>query len=76
MGIMFEIPVLCRILAQFQLLKAQFMKHYRRHAIVAIVVVAAIITPTGDAFTLIMVSLPLCLLYELSIVMVKRVERS
>ncbi|MDR0941984.1 MAG: twin-arginine translocase subunit TatC, partial [Bacteroidales bacterium] len=35
MGIMFEIPVLCRILAQFQLLKAQFMKHYRRHAIVA-----------------------------------------
>lgn len=76
MGIMFEIPVLCWILAQVRLLKSQFMKHYRRHAIVAIVVVAAIITPTGDAFTLILVSLPLWLLYELSIGVVKRVEHS
>ncbi len=75
MGIMFEIPVLCWILAKVRLLKAQFMKHYRRHAIVAIVVVAAIITPTGDAFTLIMVSLPLWLLYELSIGVVRRVEK-
>jgi len=75
MGIMFEIPVLCWILAKLRLLKAEFMKHYRRHAIVAIVIVAAIITPTGDAFTLTIVSLPLCLLYELSIWVVRRVNR-
>lgn len=75
MGIMFEIPILCWILAKLRLLKSQFMKHYRRHAIVAIVIVAAIITPTGDAFTLTIVSLPLLLLYEMSIWVVRRVER-
>jgi sec-independent protein translocase protein TatC len=75
MGIMFEIPVFCWILAKLQLLRAQVMKRYRRHAIVAIVIVAAVITPTGDVFTLLLVSLPLCLLYELSIGVVQRVNR-
>ena len=43
--------------------------------IVAILIIAAIITPTGDAFTLMIVSLPIWLLYELSVLVVKRVER-
>jgi sec-independent protein translocase protein TatC len=47
------------------------MSRYRRHAIVTILVVAAIITPTTDVFTLCIVSLPICLLYEASIVIVK-----
>jgi sec-independent protein translocase protein TatC len=72
-GIIFEIPVVSWLLARFGLLKAEYMTHYRRHAIVAILVVAAIITPTGDAFTLLIVSFPIWLLYELSVLIVKRV---
>lgn len=73
-GIVFEIPVVSWLLARFGLLKAEYMTHYRRHAIVAILVIAAIITPTGDAFTLLIVSLPIWLLYELSVLIVKRVN--
>ncbi|MDD6185114.1 MAG: twin-arginine translocase subunit TatC [Bacteroidales bacterium] len=73
-GIVFEIPVVSWLLARFGLLKAEYMIHYRRHAIVAILVIAAIITPTGDAFTLLIVSLPIWLLYELSVLIVKRVN--
>lgn len=47
------------------------MTLYRRHAIVAIVIVAAIITPTTDVFTLFVVSMPIWLLYELSILIVR-----
>ena len=74
-GIVFEIPVISWLLARFGLLKAEYMTQYRRHAIVAILIIAAIITPTGDAFTLLIVSLPIWLLYELSVVIVKRVNR-
>lgn len=73
-GILFEIPVLSWLLARFGLLKAEWMTRYRRHAIVAILILAAIITPTGDAFTLFIVSLPIWLLYELSVLVVKRVN--
>jgi len=73
-GIVFEIPVVSWLLARFGLLKAEYMTHYRRHAIVAILVIAAIITPTGDACTLLIVSLPIWLLYELSVLIVKRVN--
>jgi len=71
-GIVFEIPVVCWLLARFGLLKAEWMSRYRRHAIVAIVAVAAVITPTSDAFTLLLVSLPIWLLYEVSVVIVKK----
>ena len=67
LGVVFELPVLCWLLAKFGVLKAEFMRGYRKHAIVVILVVAAIITPTSDAFTLALVSLPIWLLYELSI---------
>ena len=70
-GIVFEIPVISWLLARFGLLKAEWMSRYRRHAVVAIVVVAAIITPTSDVFTLLIVSLPIWLLYEFSVVIVK-----
>ncbi|SEG13183.1 sec-independent protein translocase protein TatC [Xylanibacter ruminicola] len=71
MGIVFELPVVSWILGRMGLVNAQMMQSMRRHAIVAILVVAAIITPTTDAFTLLLVALPIWLLYELSIVIVK-----
>lgn len=75
LGIVFEIPILCWLLAKFGLLSAQFMKSYRRHAIVAILIIAAIITPTADAFTLSLVALPIYLLFEISIIIVRQTER-
>ncbi len=75
MGIVFEIPVLCWLLAKMGLLTAPMMAHYRRHAIVAILVIAAIITPTSDAFTLMLVALPIWLLYEGSIWLVRLTDR-
>ena len=74
-GIIFEIPVISWLLARFGLLKAEWMTQYRRHAIVAILILAAVITPTGDAFTLLIVSLPIWLLYELSVLVVKKVGK-
>ncbi len=75
MGVIFEMPILCWLFAKLSILKASFMRQYRRHAIVLILVVAAIITPTSDIFTLFLVSLPMWLLYELSIAIVALVER-
>ena len=63
MGIVFEMPVVAWLMARMGLLTASFMNRYRRHAIVVILIVAAIITPTSDIFTLLMVSLPMWLLY-------------
>ena len=75
MGVVFELPVMCWILAKIGILRSQFMSRYRRHAIVVIVILGAIITPTGDPFTLALVSVPIYLLWELSILIVKRVEK-
>lgn len=74
-GFVFEIPVIAWLLARFGMLKASWMSTYRRHAIVAILVIAAIITPTADIMTLIVVSLPIWLLYEISIWIVHFTER-
>ncbi len=73
-GIVFEIPVLSWLLARFGLLKSSWMSRYRRHAIVAILIVSAVITPTTDIITLFIVALPIWLLYEISIGIVKMRE--
>ena len=70
MGIIFELPVVSWLLGRMGLLKASMMRTWRKHAIVAILVIAAIITPTTDAFTLFIVALPIWLLYEVSIFLV------
>jgi sec-independent protein translocase protein TatC len=75
MGVVFELPVVCAVMGRLGLLTAPFMAEYRRHAIVAILIVAAIITPTTDAFTLFVVALPIYLLYEVSIQIVKITKR-
>jgi len=72
MGIIFELPVVSWLLGKMGFLKASMMRMWRKHAIVAILVIAAIITPTTDAFTLFIVALPIWLLYELSIFIVKK----
>lgn len=72
MGLVFEIPILSWLFAKLGFLLADFMRKYRKHAIVVILVVAAIITPTSDVFTLSLVALPMWLLYEVSIFIVNK----
>lgn len=69
-GLIFELPVVCTILGRMGFVNGRLMRRYRRHAVVAILVLAAIITPTTDVFTLMVVSLPIWLLYEVSILLV------
>ena len=71
MGIVFELPVVSWILGKMGVINAQMMSSMRRHAVVAILIVAAMITPTTDAFTLFVVALPIWLLYEMSIWIVR-----
>ena len=73
-GVIFELPVVSWLLALAGILKWQYMAQYRKHAVVAILIIAAIITPTTDAFTLFVVALPIWLLYELSIGIVRLTE--
>ncbi len=71
MGLAFELPLVTWLLSLLGLVNKSFLRKYRRHAAVLIVVAAAIITPTGDPFTLTVVAVPLYLLYELSILVIK-----
>lgn len=71
MGVLFELPVICWVLGRLGLLSSSFMRRYRKHAIVVILIIAAIITPTSDVFTLCLVAFPICLLYEISIWVVR-----
>jgi len=66
MGVVFQIPVIAFFLAKMGILDAQMMSHYRRHALILISIIAAIITPP-DILTLFLVTLPMYLLYEISI---------
>jgi sec-independent protein translocase protein TatC len=72
MGLVFEMPLISWLLSQIGILKRSFFKKYRRHAVVILIIVAAIITPTGDPFNLSLVFIPLYSLYELSIFLVKK----
>ncbi len=66
-GLIFELPMVSYVLARFGILTPAFMRHYRRHAYVVILVLSALITPTTDIFTMSVFSLPIVLLYEVSI---------
>lgn len=72
MGVVFELPVVSWMLSRFGILDGKVMRQYRRHAVVAILAVSAIITPTADAFTMLIVALPIWLLYEVSILIVRK----
>ncbi len=73
-GIIFELPILCFILGKIGILTSTFMKNYRRHAIVVIFIIGAVISPP-DLPSQLLIAFPLLLLYELSISIVKRIEK-
>jgi sec-independent protein translocase protein TatC len=75
MGAIFEIPMLCLLFARIGVLSSATMTEYRKHAVVVILILAAVITPTGDPFTLSLVALPMWGLYELGLRLVRRVEK-
>ncbi|HKJ43567.1 MAG TPA: twin-arginine translocase subunit TatC [Sunxiuqinia sp.] len=73
-GVIFELPIFVYFLSKIGILTPEFMRHYRRHAYVVLLLVSAIITPP-DVFSQIMVCLPLVMLYEVGIVISKRVNK-
>jgi sec-independent protein translocase protein TatC len=74
-GIAFELPILSYVLTKIGLITPRFLTTYRKYAYVVILVVAAIITPSPDWTSQMIVFLPLCFLYELSVIVAKRVYR-
>jgi sec-independent protein translocase protein TatC len=66
-GIIFEMPILVYFLTRLTLLTPQFMRKYRKHAVVVILIAAAVITPSPDVTSQMMVGVPMYLLYEISV---------
>ena len=73
MGLVFQLPVIAFALAKMGFISSAVLSEYRKHAFIVIMLVAAIITPP-DLMTLILVTIPLYLLFEVSIRVVRRVE--
>jgi sec-independent protein translocase protein TatC len=74
-GILFQMPLLVAVLAKVGFVTARFLRKYRKHAFVIILIAAAIITPSTDPFSLIMVTGPLYLLFEASIIIASRINK-
>ncbi len=74
MGIVFEMPALALILSRIGIISKSLLIKYRKHAFVFLLIAAAIITPSGDAFTLMVVAMPLYLLYEFSILICRDIN--
>ncbi len=72
LGIMFELPVLAFFLSKMGIINQQMLKNGRKYAMVIILIISAVITPTTDPFTLMVVALPIYTLYELSIPVCKK----
>jgi sec-independent protein translocase protein TatC len=75
MGLIFEFPIVVVVLTKIGILSPAFMSKYRKHTIVLILLIAGLITPSPDAFTQLVVSVPLYALYEISVQLSKRVYR-
>jgi len=75
-GVVFELPIIIFILSKIGIMTPQFMRSTRRYATIIILVIAAIVTPTPDILTMLTVSFPLFLLYELSIVIAAKVHKA
>jgi sec-independent protein translocase protein TatC len=70
-GIVFELPVIIYVLAFIGVVTAAQLRKYRRFAIVAVVIIAALITPTGDPINLALLAVPMYLLYELGVILAR-----
>ncbi len=74
MGLVFQLPVIAFFLGKLEVVSSEMLKLYRKYTFLVIMVIAAIITPP-DLMTLVLVTIPLYLLYEVSILVLKRMER-
>ena len=74
-ALIFQMPMVAFVLSKVGVLTPKFMKAYRKHAWIVILVVAGIITPSPDIYSQVLVAIPLVLLYEVSIVVSGRIER-
>jgi len=66
-GLLFQFPMVIYFLSKIGMVTPQLMRHYRKHSIVVILILGAVITPSGDPFSLTVISLPLYILFEISI---------
>jgi len=73
-GLLFQLPVIVYFLTKAGLISSSLMKKYRKHAIIVILILGAMITPP-DPFSQMLIALPLMLLYQISIVIAKRIEK-
>jgi len=74
LGLVFQLPVIAFFLGKLEMISSDQLKHYRKYAFIVIMIVAAVITPP-DLMTLVLVTIPLYFLYEISILVLKRMER-
>ncbi|HQV61893.1 MAG: twin-arginine translocase subunit TatC [Chitinophagaceae bacterium] len=74
-GVLFQMPLLVMVLARIGVVTGRFLRKYRRHAFVIILIAAAIITPSTDPFSLTIVTIPLYLLFEASIIIASRINK-
>jgi len=75
-GLTFQLPVVAFVLSRIGFLNPRFMREYRKHAFVVILILAAVITPSPDVLSQVLVAMPLTLLYEVSILVSAWVERT
>lgn len=71
-GLVFEFPTLIAVLSALSIISREQLRQYRRHAVCTVVIIAALITPSGDPFSLLVVSVPLYLLYEFSVLICRK----
>ena len=71
-GIVFEFPTVVAVLSSLKILNKESLKAFRKHALCIVLILAAVITPSGDPFSLMVVSVPLYLLYEFSILICRK----
>lgn len=74
-GVIFQLPVIIYILSKMGIMTPAFMRASRRYSTVIILIVAAVVTPTADPYTMLIVAMPLFLLYELSIYISANIEK-
>jgi sec-independent protein translocase protein TatC len=74
-GVLFQMPLLVMILAKIGIVTGSFLRKYRRHAFIIIIIAAAIITPSADPFSLAIVTIPLYILFEASIILASRINK-
>jgi sec-independent protein translocase protein TatC len=74
-GIAFQLPIVVYVLSRVGILTPAFMREYRKHSMIVILIIAAVITPSPDIYSQILVAIPLFMLFEISILVSAKVQR-